>query len=62
MVRAPVDHEHLALADVRQLRRLALYLGVPLPKARPIEDNYRQALANAILRYLKRGGRRRLPR
>jgi hypothetical protein len=57
-----VDHQQLSLADVRQLRRLAQYLGVPLPKTRAAESDYRRALTNAILRYLKHGGRRRLPR
>jgi hypothetical protein len=56
-----VDQEQLSLADVRQLHRLALYLGVPLPRARTASSDYRRALTNAILRYLKHGGRRRLP-
>jgi hypothetical protein len=57
-----VTAEQLSLAQVDQLKRLASYLGVPLPRARNNERDYHHALSHAILRYLKRGGRRRLAR
>jgi len=53
-----MNAETLRYATVEQLERFARYLGVPLPKRRNSEGEYRRRLAHAILRFLKRGGQR----